>query len=56
MTRSSREHELDHEYEALLERLDDARLEGDKDEVLRLERGLKQFKRNKKAHRKEDER
>jgi hypothetical protein len=56
MTRSSREHELDHEYEELLERLDDARLEGNKDEILRLERELKQFKRNKKSHRKDEDR
>jgi hypothetical protein len=56
MTRSSREHEIDHEYEELLERLADARLEGDKDEILRLERDLKQFKRSKKSLRKDDDR
>ena len=55
MVRSSREHDLDHEYEQLLELLDDARLEDDKDEVLRLERELKQFKRGKRSLRWNDE-
>lgn len=56
MPRSSREHDIDHDYETLLELLDDARLEDDKDEVLRLERELKQFKRAKKALRFDEDR
>ena len=56
MARSAREHDVDHEYEELLELLEDARLEGDKDEILRLELELRQFKRSKKSHRWDDER
>jgi hypothetical protein len=55
MVRSSKEHDLDHEYEQLLELLDDARLEDNKDEILRLERELKQFKREKRSFRWDDE-